>query len=137
MSPDLKQNLLSVSSSALRTCLKHLGLDISFDKLHKTHRKCTPNQISFYLLAQSLYKRLNFDAGEVCFETTTVLDQMICTGRQSKYQTFTNNKRKIGLNTTANKFFPLNNQILLEHLNLSPQQFKKLAKIQFLKYGKT
>ena len=62
---------------------------------------------------------------------------MICTGRQTKYKTFMNNKRKIGINTTANKFYPLNNLILLDQLNVPPKQFKKMAKIQFLKYGKT
>jgi hypothetical protein len=31
LSPDMKQNLLSISANALRSCLMHGGLDISFD----------------------------------------------------------------------------------------------------------
>ena len=50
---------------------------------------------------------------------------------------FRNNERKIGYNTTANKLSPLSNQITLKHLNLSYPQFKKLAKLQFLKFGRT
>ena len=38
---------------------------------------------------------------------------------------------------TANKFFYISDQIGLNLLNLSFVHFKKLAKIQFLKYGKT
>ena len=137
LSSDLKQNLLSISASALRTCLSHDGFDISFENLHKTHKKCTPIQISYYQLALSLYKRLNFDTDEPCFETITVIDQMLMPRRQSKFQIFKTNKLKIGLNTTANKLFPISNLITLEHLNLSYFQFKRLYKIQFLKYGNT
>ena len=48
-----------------------------------------------------------------------------------------NNRRKIGMNTTANKFYCITDLIGLDQLNLSFVHFKKLAKIQFLKYGKT
>ena len=38
LSPDMKQNLLSISATALRSCLMHKGFDISFENLHKTHK---------------------------------------------------------------------------------------------------
>ena len=38
-----KQSLLSLSANALRSCLMHDGFDISFEKLHETHKKCTPH----------------------------------------------------------------------------------------------
>ena len=41
------------------------------------------------------------------------------------------------MNTTANKLFHVNNLIGLDMLNLKFVHFKKLAKIQFLKYRKT
>ena len=49
---------------------------------------------------------------------------------------------KIGLNETANKFYFINNEISLDMLDLTFVlatfvNFKKLAKIMFLKYGKT
>ena len=137
LSSDLKQSLLSVSANALRSCLMHEGLDISFENLHRTHSKCTPNQIMYYQLALSLHKTLNTDVLDLTFETITVLDQMICSRRQINFEIFRNSNRKIGFNTTANKFFYLNGKIGLELLNLTKIRFKKIAKIQFLKYGKT
>ena len=47
------------------------------------------------------------------------------------------NSYKIGLNTTSSKFYNLKKQIGLATLNLSFVHFKKLMKIQFLKFGKT
>ena len=38
---------------------------------------------------------------------------------------------------TANKFYCISDQIGLDTLELSFVHFNKLAKIQFLKYGKT
>ena len=67
----------------------------------------------------------------------TVIDQMILTSRQINFQILRNNRRKIGLNTTANKFYHISNQIGLNRLNFKFVHFKKLAKLQFLKYGKT
>ena len=137
LSPDLKQSLLSVSANALRSCLTHAGFDISFDNLHKIHKKCTPTQIMYYQLALNLHKTLNQDPSDLNFEVITVLDQLVCTRRQLKFKIFRNSNSKIGFNTTANKLFYLNDKIGLELLNLTKVHFKKIAKIQFLKFGKT
>ena len=137
LSSDSKQNLLSISANALRSCLMHDGFNISFENLHLSHKKCTPLQHSHYQLALTLYDKLNFNEPEPCHETVTILDQIICTRRQSKFQIYRNNFLKIGLNTTSNKLSHLSNLISLEHLNLSKPQFKKIAKLLFLKYGKT
>ena len=137
LSPDMKQNLLLISATALRSCLMNKGFDISFENLHNTSKKCTPIQLSLYQLSISLHNRLNFDETDPCFETLTVLDQIICTRRQINFQIFRINKLKIGINTTANKLSNLNNMIALENLNLNKAQFKRFAKSQFLKYGST
>ena len=63
------------------------------------------------------------------FETVTVIDQMILTSRQINFKILRNNTRKIGLNTTANKFYHINNMIGLDRLNLKFVHFKKLMKI--------
>ena len=115
----------------------HEGFDVSFDNLHKIHKKCTPNQIMNYQLALNLHKTLNHNEGDLTFKIITVLDQMVCTRRQIKFQIFRNSNCKIGFNTTANKFFYLNDKIGFELLNLTKVHFKKIAKIQFLKYGKS
>ena len=70
-------------------------------------------------------------------EVKRVLDQTVCTGRQLRFQIFRNNKRKIGMNMTANKLHCISNLVGFDMLNLSFVHFKKLAKIQLLKFGKT
>ena len=114
----------------------HEGIDIKFENLHKLHKKCTPTQIMYYQLALNLHKTLKHEETDLNFEIITVLDQMVCTGRQIKFQIFRNSNCKIGSNTTANKFFHLNGVIGLDLLNLKRVHIKKIAKIQFLKYGK-
>ena len=62
---------------------------------------------------------------------------MVCTSRQLKFELIKDYNTKIGLNIFANKFYPLNGLISLDCLNLEFVHFKKIMKIQFLKYGKT
>ena len=133
---DLKQNLLSILACALRSCLTHNGLNISFEDIHKIHLKCTPKQIMLYQISLNLHKLLNSD-GPMTNELVTVLDQMICGSRQLRFEIYRNFQGKIGMNTTANKFFFITNQISLDSLNLSFVHYKKIVKMQFLKNGKT
>ena len=72
-----------------------------------------------------------------CLEHVTMVEQTICTGRQLKFKIFRNNSRKIGMNMAANKCYCISDQIGFDLLNLSFVHYKKLMKIQFLKYGKT
>ena len=44
---------------------------------------------------------------------------------KQNFQIMRNNRRKIGLNTTANKFYSLNNLIALDRLNLNFEHYKK------------
>ena len=140
LTPDLKSSLkhdlLSISANALRVCM-HNTSEISFERLHVLNKKCTPDQIMFYQLALNLYKHYNVNELGLDFETITLIDQMIFTSRQVNFQILRNNKRMIGRNTTSNKLYHLNNKINLDRLNLGFVHYKKLAKIQFLKYGKT
>ena len=124
---------LSVSANALRTCMMYNSNEISFDNIHKICK--TPKQITLYQLSLKLHKLLNEVPNERSLEHVAILDQMICTGRQLSVKTFKNNKSKIGLNTTANKIYPLNGLISFDSLNLGFVHFKKLMKIQFLKNG--
>ena len=68
------------------------------------------------------------------FEHVTLMDQIVCTGRQLNFQILRKFNTKIGLNTTANKLYPLNNMISLDRLNLN---YVHLKKAQFLKNGNT
>ena len=133
----LKQNLLSISANALRSCLTNHVFDISFDALHKTHKKCTPSRIMYYQMSLNLYKIINSTDHELSFEVITVLNQIICSSRQLKFKILRNHNYKIGLNTTANKMYHMNDLVRFDLLYLKFVHHKKIAKLQFLKYGKT
>ena len=137
LSCDSKQNLLSISANALRTCLKHEGYDVSFDNIHKNNKKCTPKQIMFYTQAINLHKILNHIDFPESIDHVSLIDQTICTSRQLSFQIFKNNKTKIGMNTLANKLHFISGTVSFSMLNMGFVHFKKLAKIQFLKFGRT
>ena len=137
LNSDLKQDLLSISANALRSCIRHDGFDVSFEDIHKIHRKCTPKQIMLYQQAIQLHKAINQVDFPQSLEHVTIVEQTVCTSRQLKFKTFKNNTRKIGMNMTANKLYCISNQIGFDLLNLSFVHYKKIIKIQFLKYGKT
>ena len=82
-----------------------------------------------------LYKLLNFDT--IMFKIATILNQISTTTRQFNFEIFRDNRKKIGMNTTANKLYCLSGKVGLLALNLKFLQYKKLMKFQFLKYGKT
>ena len=128
---------MSISANALRNCLNFNSLDVSFENIHKMCKKSIPIQITLFQLSLHLYKCFVYEFNVPNFEQITILNQITCSRRQLKFELIKNNNCKIGLNTTANKLYPLNNLIGLELLNNSFVHFKKLMKIQFLKYGKT
>ena len=80
---------------------------------------------------------LNNNEHEISFETVTVYNQIICSRRRLKFKILRNFNNKIGLNTTANKLYHLNDLISFDILNFTFVHFKKFVIIQFLKYGKT
>ena len=137
LNSNLKQSLMSISANALRSCIGNSGFDISFDNIHKKHRKCTPNQIMLYQIALNLHKVINDLDNSLTFDQIALMDQIVCTGRQRRFEVCRSFNVKIGLNTMANKFYHISNLISLDMLNLKFVHFKKLAKIQFLKNGST
>ena len=133
----MKQNLLSISANALGTCLMRVNNDVSFESLLENCKKCTPKQITLYQSSLKLFKTLNENIDDLNFEQVTVIDQIRCSTRQLNFEIERNNAFKIGMNTTSNKFNSLSKMISLGLLNLTFVHYKKLAKLQFLKYGKT
>ena len=99
--------------------------------MHKIHKKCTPNQIMLYQQALLLHETVNHEDFPQTFEYVTVVDQTICTSRQLHFQTFRNNNNKIGMNTTANKFYHITNMVGLDMLNTGFVHFKSLPKSSF------
>ena len=94
-----------------------------------------PTQIMSYQATLQLHKTLNFD--EPNLEAITVINQLIFTSRQTLFLIFRDNSTKIGMNTTSNKFYQLTNKITLNSLAVTYVHYKKLMKVQSLKYGKT
>ena len=133
----MKQCILSISANALRTCLMNDNYEVSFENIHSKCKKCTPKQIALYQSSLKLHKTLNDNQNDLSFEQITVFDQVRCSTRQTTFEIEQNNTFKIGMNTTANKFCALSKNISLSMVNLNFVHFKKLAKIQFLKYGNT
>ena len=132
--PEMKQSLLSVSAHALRSCL-NLNHEISFENVHKTSNKCTPKQIMLYQISLKLYKVLNDPT--IKTETIRVMEQIVFTSRQINFEIQRSYNTKIGMNTVENKFYHITKLIGLDKLNLSYAHYKKIMKIQFLKYGTT
>ena len=80
------------------------------------------------------HKILNED--DCTSEKIRILDRIVCTRRQLNFEIIKDNKGKIGMNSTVNKFYLINKEISLDALNLSFVHFKKLMKYQYLKYEK-
>ena len=74
---DMKQNILSISANAQRTCLKHDGHDISFESLHKIHETFTPKQIVMYQIALSLQKTVSILVSVVRCLSTLVNESLL------------------------------------------------------------
>ena len=134
---DLKQNLLSISACALRSCVSFGGFDVSFECIHKNNGKSTPKQLMKYQISLSLHKLINANDETLTFDQVMVMDQTICTSRQLRFQAIRKFNHKVGMNIAANKFYHINNEISFDMLNLSFVHFKKICKIQYLKYGRT
>ena len=114
----------------------HDGFNISFDDIHKIHSKCNTNQIMRYQIAINFHRVLNFE-NLPNSEQITILEQMVCGRRQLKFELIRLFNGKIGMNTTANKFYHISKLVGLDLLNLKFVHYKKVVKLQFLKYGKT
>ena len=91
--------------------------NISFENIHKVNLKCTPSKSMLNQIATNLHRVLNFENCPT-FEQTTVLEQILWWGRQLKFEIVIDFKGKIGMNTTANKFYHISKLIGLDLLNL-------------------
>ena len=121
-----KQSILSVSANALRSCMMSNNNEISFDKIHKICKKCTPLQIMSYQQSLHLHKSINAIFDYCSTEHATLLNNIVCTRRQLNFEIIRNNKTKIGMNTISNKFFHISKLVSLDLLNISHDTLKKL-----------
>ena len=90
-----------------------------------------------YQTSLHLYKTMDELYENCTTEHVSLLNNIICTGRQLKFEVVRSNKSKIGMNTLSNKFYHISKMIGLDLLNLTIVHYKKIMKIQFLKNGRT
>ena len=127
LSSDLEQNLLSILANALRSCVSFQSNYISFENVHKLNKKSTPKQLMKYQIALSLHRLINDSSEQLNFDHIMVLDQLICTRRQLKFEIIRKFNNKIGMNIQANKFYYINSEISLDMLNMSFVHYKKIV----------
>ena len=122
----LKQKLLSASAKALKVCCKMTDFMVSFASIHRLCNRATPVQMMKYKLALCLFKMYNRDFNPVEFVTMNF--NQIFTSRQSTFKILKNNRRKVGINSLANRFHLINDIIPFTWLNLSMESFKLKCK---------
>ena len=127
-----KQQLLSASANALRSCFKTDNRHISFESLHKHCKKSTPNQLTLYNLSLLLYKVFN-ETNE-SNEWLHFTNQIISGSRQQRFEIYRTNNYTIGNNVLCNRLFCINKRIELNLLNLPYPLYKRCMKKEFLLY---
>ena len=127
---NLKQKLLSCSAKAIGVCVKYCTREISFINLHAMYQRATPENISLYKSAISLFKLYNSD--EHTIEWVSLNCNQIITSRQTKFCIAKSNVKKVGMNALANRLHVLNHKIPFEWLNMSYVTFKLKCKKEFL-----
>ena len=123
-------NILSASARALRVCLKNYDQYTSFETLHEMANRATPEKLMLFKLSSQLYKTFNYNLPVT--EWNLLHENIICTSRQSKFKTSKQNRLRIGMNVISNRFWLLNDKILLDWLNYSFETFKVKMKDMFI-----
>ena len=127
---NLKGKLLSSSAKAIKLCVRYDTSSISFVSIHEINRRSTPENFLLYKHALALYKLYWSD--EPTIEFCALNYNSILTSRQTNFITSKDNKRRVGLNALANRFYSLNNRIPLMQLNKSLNSYKIFCKNEFL-----
>ena len=103
---------------------------MSFNNLHFIYKRATPESFLLYKHALSLFKLINCPIFQT--EWVALNFNQILTSRQTKFFSAKANKRKVGLNALANRFFILNNRIPLDWFKMSIDTFKVHCKKEFV-----
>ena len=127
---NLKQKLLSASAKAIKVCVKYCTRDVSFNNLHVIYKRATPEKFLLYRHALCLFKLINYPIFQT--EWVALNFNQILTSRQTKFCSSRANRKKVGLNALANRFFILNNRIPLDWFNMSINTFKIHCKKEFI-----
>ena len=130
LSPALKQHLLAASSMALRLLNNRSDLRISYDQLHKIHKRATPINVMKYRQSIQLFKIYNNDN-----QSDDWIDlnfQQNFNARNDNIQIYDVSRLKVGKNLIINRLSILNGLIKLDWLNLGLNSFKIKMKQLFM-----
>ena len=130
LSPILKQQLLSASANGLRILGGMNDERISFEQLHRLHKRATPTNMMKHRMSIQLYKIYN---GTMDGEDWMDLNlQQNFNLRINTVQIFDKSRLRIGRNIMMNRLPVLNNEIPFDWLNLSLNSFKMKTKTKFM-----
>ena len=130
LNPQLKQKLLSASSSPLRLTTNNYNYLISFDTLHYVNKRATPDMIKVYKHALLLHKVYNNENNNINWIDLFFTQNFNNRDRYIKF--FNSSSYKVGNNLLTNRFTVLNGKIELDWLNDSFESFKIKCKKLFL-----
>lgn len=132
LNTNLKHALFVASANSLKMCLNYKTDMISYIDLHKMTNRATPEMLSDYKLALSLYKIFNNESPQN--EWLHLNFSQITTSRQINFMTSKSNNLKLGINSLTNRLHHLNGKIPLEWLNKTFNCYKIECKKLFLTY---
>ena len=132
LNTNLKHALFVASANSLKMCLNYKTDMISYIDLHKMTNRATPEMLSDYKLALSLYKIFNNESPQN--EWLHLNFSQITTSRQTNFMTSKSNNLKLGINSLTNRLHHLNGKIPLEWLNKTFNCYKIECKKLFLTY---
>ena len=105
-------------------CLK------SFQSLHKSCSRATPEMIMKYKLALCLHKLYNERLNPI--EFIDIDFNQIFTSQETTFKISKSNTYKVGVNALVNRLFHINNQIPLNWLNLMIETYKVYCKEKYI-----
>ena len=126
----LKVKLLSLSSHALKVCMKYDSSLMSFENIHKLNQRALPCNYMLYRQALTLYRIWN--SQDYSLEWCAINFNQVLTSRQVNFAAINCSKLRIGQNAFANRLFVLNNRIPLAWFNSTRDTFKIKCKKEFL-----
>ena len=130
LSPFLKQHLLAASANALKSLNNYSDIQISYEQLHRLHKRAAPMEMMKYRLAIQLFKIYN--GAMINDDWMDLNNQQNFNERHNSVQIFDTSRLRVGKNIIMNRMTSLNRQINYDWLNLSLTGYKLKVKELFL-----
>ena len=122
--------MLAASAWALKLLGNRNDLLISYDDLHKFHKRATPMNVMKYRLSIQLYKIMNSEDQNA--DWVDMNFQQNFNTRNDTIQIIDTSRLKIGKNIVMNRLSILSRLIKYDWLNLSLNSFKIKMKSMFM-----